>query len=751
MKQRQPQATNFIKRTGITLFLVWTFMAAVSLVWNIHELRHEILREVAAEARAHLELNVAYRKVIGSFGGVYVPSREIAPNPYLQVPNRDITATDGQRLTLVNASHMIRTVFAYQRAKSPEPVLNKLVSRNPTNPLNRADEWESRALRSFEQGVQEASETSMIDGKPYFRMIMPFATEQGCLKCHASQGYRIGDVRGGISIAVPMGPYFKTEYKTRRTIVVTHLALWLVATGSLVVFTRKRQEQEEKIVESAWRFQVLSDSANDWVFWLDGEGRFVYMSPSSTTITGYAPGAFTANPALLMNIIHPDDRANWEHHVTDMHDPEHEEIELRIVSRSGEVKWLSHVCAPIVVDGRFLGRRASNRDITDKWKLGEQLRQAQKMEAVGLLAGGIAHDFNNILTAIIGYGNILKLKIPPDDPLSANVEQILSSSARAAGLTQSLLTFSRKQLIHPKEVDLNAVVSRFKQFVARVLREDIELVIAPAPEPLVIMADQGQIDQLLMNLATNARDAMPQGGSLTIATSRAVMDDHIVRQQGFGKPGRYAVLTVSDTGVGMDEKTRARVFEPFFTTKELGKGTGLGLAMIYGAVQQNNGYIAVASEPGKGTAFTLYFPLLASPNVAPSAPAPVVWERGTETVLIAEDDPALRRLSSTVLNEFGYTTIEAADGEEAVALFRERGDAIALVILDVIMPKKNGKEVYEELRRIRPGLKTLFISGYTADIVHEKGILDQDLPFLSKPIAPQALLRKVREVLGARS
>ena len=208
MKQRQPQATNFIKRTGVTLFLVWTFMAAVSLVWNIRELRHEILREVAAEARAHLELNVAYRKVIGSFGGVYVPSREIAPNPYLQVPNRDIATTDGQRLTLINASHMIRTVFAYQRTKSPEPVLNKLVSRNPLNPVNAADAWETEALRSFENGRQEASETSMIDGKSYFRMIMPFATEQGCLKCHASHGHQLGDIRGGISISVPMGPYF---------------------------------------------------------------------------------------------------------------------------------------------------------------------------------------------------------------------------------------------------------------------------------------------------------------------------------------------------------------------------------------------------------------------------------------------------------------------------------------------------------------------------------------------------------------
>ncbi len=389
------------------------------------------------------------------------------------------------------------------------------------------------------------------------------------------------------------------------------------------------------------------------------------------------------------------------------------------------------------------------RDISSEKKLETQLRQAQKMEAVGQLAGGIAHDFNNILTAIIGYANLLGMRLDQSDPLRVNVEQILAASERAARLTHSLLAFSRKQLLNPEPTDLNQVIHDVEKLLMRLIGEDIELKTALPDHPLTIMADPGQIGQVLMNLATNARDAMPDGGVLTIEASETILDEAYVRTHDVGKPGPYALLRISDSGMGMDEKTREKIFEPFFTTKEIGKGTGLGLAMAYGIVKQHNGHINVYSEQGKGSVFTIYLPLISAETRKTQAADETADLAGTETVLLAEDDDAVRGLTRLVLTEFGYTVIEAKDGEEALTRFMEHPGVVDLVVLDVIMPKKNGREVYEEMRRLRPGVKVLFMSGYTAEIMHRRGIMEQGLPFVSKPISPTLFLKKMRDILSS--
>jgi PAS domain S-box-containing protein len=388
-------------------------------------------------------------------------------------------------------------------------------------------------------------------------------------------------------------------------------------------------------------------------------------------------------------------------------------------------------------------------NITEKKKLEDQLRHAQKMEAVGLLAGGIAHDFNNILTAIIGYGNLLEMKLPQDESLRAYVDQILAASARAANLTQSLLAFSRKQIINPRPVDVNDVITRVEKLLHRVIGEDVELRTVPASNAMTILADASQLEQVLMNLATNARDAMPEGGVLTIKQGAAVIDEAFRKVHGFGKDGAYACVTVSDSGVGMDERTRERIFEPFFTTKEMGRGTGLGLAIVYGIMKQNNGYVTVTSEPGKGSAFSLYFPIIeAAVDVVSPAKSIRNVVRGSGTILLAEDDPALRALLRTILREFGYTVIEAFDGEDAVEKFREYSDRVQLLILDVIMPKKNGREAFIAMRKIRPDVKTLFISGYHDDIVNRKVLIDDGCHFIAKPVSSLDLLDKVQQILA---
>ncbi|MEW5744371.1 MAG: PAS domain S-box protein [Nitrospirota bacterium] len=431
------------------------------------------------------------------------------------------------------------------------------------------------------------------------------------------------------------------------------------------------------------------------------------------------------------------------------------DIPYQFVTKSGEViDVLLSAVAERDAAGEMVRSLAVLIDVTERRRieaeketLEAQLIQSQKMEAVGQLAGGIAHDFNNILTAIISYGGLLEMKMEGGDPLRLYVSQILASAEKAAHLTQGLLAFSRKQIIDPRPVPANSIVRGVERLMSRIIREDIELRTDLAGEDFIVMADSIQIEQVLINLAANARDAMPQGGSLTIKTGRTFIDEHFTAKHGFGRPGPYALISVADTGTGMDEKTRSRIFEPFFTTKEVGKGTGLGLAMVYGIIKQHNGYITVESEPGRGTTFRLLLPISASAiEEMPAAPE-AIPKGNKETVLLAEDNPEVRQGTREILEEFGYLVIEAVDGEDALARFDEQQDGIALLILDVIMPKMNGREVYEAIRNKVPAIKALFISGYTDEIIHKRGLLDRELRYIAKPVSPGDLLRKVREVL----
>ena len=382
----------------------------------------------------------------------------------------------------------------------------------------------------------------------------------------------------------------------------------------------------------------------------------------------------------------------------------------------------------------------------EKQKLQAQILQTQKMETVGQLAGGIAHDFNNILTAIIGYGHLLQMTAPEETTTRHYAEQIMLSAEKAAQLTQSLLAFSRKQTINPKPQDLKQILKNMEKLLNRLLTEDIEFVTTIPDEPLTIMADITQIDQVLINLSTNARDAMPEGGKLYIIVKSVYLNDQFIRIHGYGTPGKYALLTVSDTGVGMDKEAMTRIFDPFYTTKEVGKGTGLGLSIVYGIIKQHNGLITVYSEPGHGTSFNIYFPLIEMEAHEERAFSLQIV-RGTETILVAEDNESVRNLTSTILKDAGYTVIAAVDGLDAIHKFNENADKIDLLVIDVVMPGKNGKEVYEEVKAIRPDVKVLFASGYTRDILVSKGVHDEDFNFIAKPVSPTELLAKLRELL----
>lgn len=418
--------------------------------------------------------------------------------------------------------------------------------------------------------------------------------------------------------------------------------------------------------------------------------------------------------------------------------------------KDGGLYWEQAYLSPIRDDSnRITNFIAIKEDITERKLLENQLRHSQKMEAIGQLAGGIAHDFNNILTAIIGYASIMQLKLADDSPLKKNAEQIAATAERGATLTQGLLAFSRKQATNPVLVNLNEVLGRVHQLLLRLISEDIDLEIILSPQALPVMADSVQIEQVLMNLATNARDALPNGGSIVVTADKIRMDSDFVLSSGFGQPGEYALLTFTDNGEGMGDDVVKHIFEPFYTTKELGKGTGLGLSIVYGIIKKHGGYITCESRIGAGTCFHVYLPLLTEPASFEEKVTAVssMPDNGVDVILVAEDNDIARDFSKDVLEEFGYSVLLARDGEETLEVFKENLDRIDLIILDVIMPKLKGRDVYDAVKAIAPSTKILFCSGYSKEDIVSQGAMEQGMNFLAKPFTPKELLIKIREVL----
>jgi signal transduction histidine kinase/ActR/RegA family two-component response regulator len=377
----------------------------------------------------------------------------------------------------------------------------------------------------------------------------------------------------------------------------------------------------------------------------------------------------------------------------------------------------------------------------------EQLRQSQKMEAIGVLAGGVAHDFNNILSVILGFSEIVLQDLPENDPMRADVHEIREAGQRAAALTRQLLAFSRQQVIDPQVLDLNDIIKNMDRMLRRIIREDVELTTIPFPDLRRCKSDAGQIEQIIMNLVVNARDAMPEGGRLTIETGNVELDEAYARTHFGVTPGRYVMLAVSDTGTGMDKATQARIFEPFFTTKEKGKGTGLGLSTVFGIVEQSGGSVWVYSELGTGTTFKVYLPVTDDAPEAVSPQTAVTTLRGKETILLVEDEDQIRHLAKEILQRHGYRVIECRNGGEALLTCEQYTGTIDLLLTDVVMPQMNGKQLADRLASLRPDLKRLFMSGYADGAL--VGALAAGSAFLQKPLTPTTLLRSVRQVLDA--
>jgi PAS domain S-box-containing protein len=514
----------------------------------------------------------------------------------------------------------------------------------------------------------------------------------------------------------------------------------------------ERRRAEQALHESHERFRQLTETIRE-VFWITdvAKTQLVYASPAYEQIWGRSVSELYAAPQTWTDAIHADDRERVRTAAATKQAEGTYDEEYRVVRPDGTSLWVRDRAFPVRnTEGEVIGIAGTAEDVSDRRRLEAQLHQSQKMEALGRLAGGIAHDFNNLLSVIRSYAAIAVEGLNPHDPLRADIEEIENAGRRATELTGQLLAFSRQQIVQPKVIDLNQALAGMDVMLRRILGEDVELRVFWGPSLWPVRADRGQLEQVVMNLAVNARDAMPDGGQLTIETANLVVEPEYARLHPAAKVGQHVVLAVSDTGTGMDRTVQAKIFEPFFTTKEVGKGTGLGLSTVLGMVEQSGGSIEVYSEVGVGTAFKLFFPR------AEHAPDPIVSRasvigpsgRKGETILLVEDEPQLRRLAETILKRSRYQVLVAPDPAEALALSERFEGTVHLLLTDVVMPGMNGRQLAERLRAARPDLKVLFMSGYTANVVFPQSAgTEPALQFVQKPITPTSLTRAVRSAL----
>ncbi|MGB6787991.1 MAG: PAS domain S-box protein [Candidatus Acidiferrales bacterium] len=555
---------------------------------------------------------------------------------------------------------------------------------------------------------------------------------------------------GIISFALPvLDPQVNSYYSVNTSLAIHALVGLVLLFDVYVVFQqfqiyrfRRRLGEREEL------FRLISENAADMIALVNADGRRLYSSPSYKRLLGYSDKEL--QETTIYEQIHPDDLSLVTATANEARQSgTGRRVEYRIRRKDGNWLVVESTASLVRNHGKDEKMVIVNRDITERKQLEEQLYLSQKLEAIGRLSGGVAHDFNNLLGVIIGYSEALQKQMSADHPFREAIEEIQNAGNRAAALTQQLLAFSRKQVLEPKVVDLNIVVSDVQKMLRRLIGEDIELKIMLAKDLGMVKADRGQIDQVILNLAVNARDAMPKGGKLVIETLNAELTDSDVNRYRYVIPGPYTLLKVTDTGCGMDAELQSHIFEPFFTTKGQGKGTGLGLATVYGVIKQSGGYIWVESEAGKGATFKVYLPRVE--ELREAVPENENLERPVQrsrTILLVEDEHSLRKLTRNTLKGAGHTVLEASDAAEALGVASQAESPIDLLLTDVVMPGMSGRALADELTALRPGIKVLYMSGYTDGDVATHGVLQSGISFLRKPFTGDELVRRVDEILS---
>ena len=742
-----PRQISVWSLTGriVRSFAIWTLILASSLAWNLRREGVETLNSAIDIARASIQKDLCFRKWATSHGGVYViASKKTPPNPYLKVPDRDVLTTTGLALTLMNPAYMLREM--QNNFSDNYGTRSRIVSLKPLNPDNDPDAWEARALTSFErEGGKEFIQIHQLDGDSHLRMMVPFIVETGCLKCHADQGYAVGDIRGGIDSSVPLAPLLRKQQEDSARISLAYCLIWAFGMTGIALFYRREHRLEiANLQEKAFSASVINSLPGTFYAYEDGL-RLIRWNKNLEAMSGYSADELLGRHPL-----------SWFSNK----DKARAQAVFDTVAETGEIKFEAEIVfkeksAPFLLTGSWL-ILGDNKyligvgiDLSEQKRLEEGLRQAQKMEAMGTLSGGIAHDFNNILSALVGYTELALIQTQNNKPCHKELAEIIKATDRATKLIHQILIFSRKQ--DPEKHPLQASL---------IVKEALELLRASIPATIeirqdiqsqsTILADSTQIHQVIMNLCTNASHAMLEGGGVLSVTLKDIVVEQKIMDGGTEiDPGHYVLLTVSDTGCGMDQKTLTKIFNPYFTTKAVGKGTGLGLAVAHCIIKGHHGLITVCSDPGHGATFKVYLPVStekAAPALETADAAPPVTD-AQERLMFVDDESAVCEAMKTILTQAGYQVSTFANGLEAwQALSQSPADWDAL-ITDVTMPEMTGDQLTAKALKLRPELPIILCSGYSEilDVTTRK---DGVFALLQKPVSKNILLATIAKALG---
>ncbi len=859
------------------LTIAWTIIIAIAAAWMIFHYNQQANEQAALDARAHFNKDQAFRMWAASHGGVYVPiDARTPPNEYLKhLPDRDITLTSGKKLTLMNPAYMLRQMMEeYSRQYG---VKGRIVSLKPFRPENSPDEWERSALEAFENGIKEVFEISSINGEPYLRLIRPMITKKNCLKCHGYQGYKVGDVRGGVGVSVPMSGYITHEREEIRHVVTLLILVWLLGTVGIYIgfqgltrYYAARKLAEASLQQSEEKHRLFVSSFQGIAYQADIKSYKPYLFEGTVEqFVGYVAQDFMSGSINWGSLIHPDDAAMVHAEVSKLlSEPGYTAItDYRVRHKDGQFRWVrdvgkiihvnekdlvqgtvvditkrkcaedalreseekyrlmmeamrdaAYICSPEFrieymnpkmisrigrdaigkschkaiynydekcswcvfdqiqqgehveyeladpKDNRYyaianspilhsdgtISKLTIFRDITENKAIESQLQQARKMESIGTLAGGIAHDFNNILFMITGNAELALENIPESNPTHANLKEIKTAGLRAAGIVNQLLNFSRNSDQELRPIEAITVIKDALRFLRATIPTTVELRKHLPDTDIAIMADPVQINQILMNLYTNAAQAMEKtGGILEINVENKTLTEDAAGNYPDLTAGEYLKIRVSDTGPGINPEIIGRIFDPYFTTKEFGKGSGLGLAVVHGVVKSHNGAITIDSEPGKGTDFIILFPVIdEKPEVEakPSDEAPP----GYETILFVDDEQAIVNMTAQVLERLGYKVKTETNPIAALELFQSKPDDFDLVITDMTMPRMTGVKLSEKLKAVRPDIPVILATGHSSLIDEGKAKKMGIDAYVMKPILKSDIAMAIRTVLDKR-
>ncbi|MGD9210222.1 MAG: DUF3365 domain-containing protein [Desulfobacteraceae bacterium] len=736
-----------IKPYILALTLVWTAVTTLSLVWNITHIKQDSLNLAIIQARESIKKDVLYRRWNARHGGVYAPITESTPaNPYLNIPKRDIYVDSNLVLTMINPAYMTRQV--YEMAVEESGVRGHITSLDPIRPENAPDPWEIKALDTFERGDREFWSVETMQGIECLRLMRPLVTEQSCLKCHADQGYRTGDVRGGISVSVPVAP-FLTEAQSH--IIRTSIGYGLLWGVGLVLIgfgmyhlnrqlTEHHRHATNALMESEEKYRSMMEAMNDAAYICSPDFRIEYQNSAMVKRIGR-----DATGEICHQVINSlDEKCPW----CAMEKIQQGIIDKKEVKSPMDDRYYQVSSSPILHRDGTISKMTIYTDISQIKQAEAQLRQAQKLEALGNLAGGIAHDFNNILSPIIGLSEMLIADLPADSYERENAVDILKSAKRASDLVQQILSFSRQT--EPKRVPLR--IQQILKEVFKLMRSTIPVNISIdqsiQTECGQVLANPIQVHQIAMNLITNAYHAVEEnGGGIFVSLKETTIAETVPADLSL-KPGRYAMMSVADTGCGIDPAILDKIFEPYFTTKTLGKGTGLGLAVVYGIVKDHGGNIRVKSRPGKGTSFDILLPIIDSEDETDSeVKKATLLPVGNEHILLVDDEKSILKIERVILQRLGYQVTISNSSTEALAIFKAQPDAFDLVITDMTMPDMTGDQLTRAMLEIRPDLSIIICTGFSEKIDPRKADAIGIKGFLMKPIIKAKMAKMVRKIL----